>query len=140
MSDGRLSGKLVSHHFWPRCSNCSHYQECKAGTPKNQDFPYAWHWIRESVSFPEGDLILNSWVGVLETKERHKSCYQVNTLETLPLQNTHFQYLELEQERCQLNTEMVSHKRQNTYDKRIVALYQRYVDVINTQQKLIGFN
>lgn len=138
MSDGNLTGKLVPHDFWPACANCAHYHQCKSGPPRHPAFPHTWHWERKFATFPDGDLVLVSWVGTTAIGQPHSGCsdYQVASQCILPLQDSHRQYLALEEERQQLETELDRYERQGLYNEEVETLYRRHEAILRAQQWL----
>jgi len=87
MTTGNLVGKIVPRNFWPRCSNCAHYAECRSGDQASRQdgrslgarhpaFPHTWHWGHEAVSLPGGELlVLRSWVGTAAIGQPHTGCH-----------------------------------------------------------------
>jgi hypothetical protein len=70
---GNLEKQLVARDFWPSCSNCRHVEACNTH-PQHPAYPHTWHWGKEAVSFPDGELILRSWVGTAATGQPHTGC------------------------------------------------------------------
>lgn len=107
MSEGNLTNKLVAPGFWPACSNCVHNEEC-ARKPKHDAYPHSWHWGREAVTFPEGDLVLVSWVGTLEIGAAHTGCtsYEVSADQVVAPGDKHREYLQLEGERREIDARL----------------------------------
>jgi hypothetical protein len=138
MSDGNLADKLVLRDFWPACANCTHYQECRGGAPRHPAFPHTWHWGREVAAFPDGDLILVSWVGTIAIGQPHTGCqdYQVDSQHMLPLQDRHRQYLALEEERRRLEAELNQFEQQGLYNEHVEALYEQYEGILEAQDQL----
>src|SRR5215510_12265079 len=70
--DGQLEKQLVARDFWPACSTCRHVEACKT-RPQHPAYPHTWHWGKEAVSFPDGELILRSWVGTAAMASRTRA-------------------------------------------------------------------
>ncbi len=139
MSNGNLQGKVVSHGFWPTCENCRLFQACKI-QPRHEAYPHSWHWGHDFVSFPEGELILRSWVGSSVIGQPHTGChsYQVDDRHVSEPQEHHRRYLALEQERQELDTRLNQLERQGTLSKRAEAFYlrlsKRYEEILEEQK------
>jgi hypothetical protein len=99
MTHGNLEGQLIRSNFHPSCRTCKHYSECQE-QPVHPEFPKVWHWVNQTVDFPEGDLVLTSWVGGVEYQEPHGGCYgfEIEADYLIPLQLHHEQYLQIHQE------------------------------------------
>ena len=141
MAQGNLEGKVVALNFWPACENCRHYTTCQK-KPKHPAFPHRWHWGQESVSFPEGELILRAWVGTTAIGQPHTSCpsYTVAPRYVLPLAPHHEEYLQLEAEKSTLDVTLTRLERNTTWSARDEAIYARafprYKEVIERQETL----
>ena len=99
MSHGNLEGKLVAHDFWPGCANCVHCATCKV-RPRHPAYPHSWHWGRECAAFPEGTLVVQSWVGTSVIGQPHTGClsYTVDPRHVAELAARHQHYLALQRE------------------------------------------
>ena len=141
MSKGKLEGKLVARDFWPTCENCRLFAACQV-RPKHPAYPHSWHWGREFASFPEGELILCSWVGTAAIGDPHTGCtsYAVDPQYISDPQAHHRLYLELEHEKGQLESEMTALERKKTWtrnDKDFHAsLFKRYRQILAKQAAL----
>jgi hypothetical protein len=113
MSHGQLTGRLVGREFWPACTTCRFFQACKT-RPRHAAYPHRWQWGRDAVSFPDGDLILRSWVGSSVIGQPHTGClsYEVAPEHVRDPQPRHRRYLALEQEKAQIERqcEPLEHK------------------------------
>jgi hypothetical protein len=140
MSNGNLNEKRVSYEFWPRCANCVLYEKCKAGLPRHIAFPHTWHWGREGADFPDGVLILESWVGTVAIGEPHTGChaYKVAERYLLPLEDKHRQYLELERRRRQMDAKFVNLEKRQVYNDDVIALYDQYEEIMTQQARLVS--
>jgi len=150
MSNGGLNGQLVVNDFWPSCQTCACYADCNAADKaapryngwsmgaRHQAFPHTWHWGAEAVDFPEGRLVLVSWVGASEIGAKHTGCYSysVERRYLLPLQDKHLQYLELEAERQATNRALEEYERRGVYNKKVQALYARDEAILREQEQL----
>lgn len=139
MPEDSLSGRLVAKDFWPACKNCFYFMLCKE-KPKHPAFPHTWHWARDFVEFPEGDLILRSWVGTAEFGAPHSGCrsYQVAPGFLLPLQDHHRRYLELERELFALNEMLEQYEERGIYDQRVQRLYDRHQKLSQEMESLLA--
>ena len=99
MTHDNLEGQLIRSNVQPTCHNCRQYNDCKEN-PVHPEFPKLWHWVNETISFPEGDLVILSWVGGLEYQEPHGGCYgfEIELDYLIPLQLHHQQYLQIHRE------------------------------------------
>ena len=97
MSTGQLNNTLVAHDFWPSCHTCQHLTRCQL-QPNHPAFPHRWQWGKDSVSFPDGELILRSWVGTTAIGKPHTGCtaYAVGPNSVQSLASHHVEYLQLE--------------------------------------------
>jgi hypothetical protein len=141
MSTGNLTGKLVSRDFWPSCATCTLFAAC-ATRPHHLAYPHAWHWGRECVSFPDGDLILTSWVGNTVIGQRHTGCtqYTVAPEYVSNLHSHHQRYLVLEHERTALEKTLARLERNGTFTSETESLYQqlfgRFLAITSEQRTL----
>jgi hypothetical protein len=141
MSHGNLEGKLVSLEFWPACTSCRFFQACKT-RPRHAAYPHRWQWGRDAVSFPDGDLILRSWVGSSVIGQPHTGClsYEVAPEYVRDPQPQHRGYLVLEQEKAQIERQFEHLEHKNTWTKRDKAtfrdLLQRYKHILAQQAVL----
>ncbi len=141
MSNGNLEGKLVSHGFWPACENCRFFEACKT-KPRHDAYPHSWHWGREFVSFPEGELIVRSWVGTSAIGQPHTGChsYEVDLQYVSEPQGHHKHYLALERERQELDARLNRLERQGALSKRAETLYgrlfMRYEEILEVQKAI----
>lgn len=137
MSSGNLEGKLVGPHFWPACENCVHSEACKRA-PRHRAFPHTWHWGREAASFPEGQLVLRSWVGSSVIGECHTGChgYRVQPQQLLPPQEKHRRYLKMDRKERELNGRLNRCESQGLYNDDIEAFYKRYDEVLEVMRAL----
>ena len=116
MSTGNLNNTLVAHNFWPSCHTCQHFATCHQ-QPQHPAFPHRWHWGKDSVSFPEGELILRSWVGTTAIGQPHTGCtaYEVGANSVQPLASYHVEYLQLETEKAALDVPLTRLERKPTW-------------------------
>lgn len=141
MSAGNLEGKLVDHGFWPVCENCCFSKACQT-KPRHPAYPHTWHWGREFVSFPEGELILRSWVGTSAIGQPHTGCqsYQADPQHISEPQEHHKRYLALERERQELDAKLNQWERQGALSPRAEALYmrqfKRYEEILEAQKAI----
>jgi hypothetical protein len=141
MSTGNIEGQLVSATFWPACENCVHCSACTR-QPQHPAYPHTWHWAREWVPFPEGDLITRSWVGTSAMGQPHTGChgYQIHPSHVRPLRPAHRRYLALEQEQSTLETILDRLERTSPWTKREEQRYrqalQQYQAVLREQAAL----
>ena len=141
MSKGNLEGKLVARDFWPTCENCRLFAACKV-RPLHPAYPHTWHWGKESVSFPEGELVLLSWVGTAAIGDPHTGCtsYEVDPKHaTEPLPH-HRRYLALEQERQDLDIKLERFEQDGALGKEAERLYerlfQRFMEITEEQRAM----
>src|SRR5262245_43637972 len=136
--DDNLEQHLVARDFWPACSNCEHAQACKT-RPQHPAYPHAWHWSRDAVSFPEGELILQSWVGTAASGQPHTGCprYAVDPQYTTELSPHHQHYLTLEAERRRIDAESARLERKECWTTReeetFAHLLARYKQILAQQ-------
>ncbi len=141
MSTGNLEGKLVSSTFWPTCDNCVRFTAC-ARLPQHPAYPHSWHWGREWAAFPDGDLILRSWVGTTAIGQPHTGCpsYQVHPASLGPLLAAHRRYLTLEHEKSTLDALLDRLERTTPWTKREEQRYRyalhQYQAVLQEQAAL----
>jgi hypothetical protein len=141
MSHGNLAGKLVSREFWPACTSCRFFQACKT-RPRHAAYPHRWQWGRDAVSFPDGDLILCSWVGSSVIGQPHTGClsYEVAPAHVRDPQPQQHCYLVLEQEKAQIERQFAHLEHKETWTKRDKATFQdllhRYRHVLAQQATL----
>jgi hypothetical protein len=141
MSTGNLERQIVAFHFWPACENCAHQKMCQI-QPKHPAYPHRWHWGKESVSFPEGELILRSWVGTMAIGQLHTGCtsYTVASRYVRPLALHHTEYLHLETEKSTLDAILTRLERKATWgaqDETVYArIFPRYKAVMERQATL----
>src|SRR5215813_1743151 len=139
--DGQLENKLVARDFWPACSTCRHVEACKT-RPQHPAYPHTWHWGREAVSFPDGELILRSWVGTVAIGQPHTGCprYAVDARCLKEPSPQHQQYLTLEAERTQIEVTFARLERQEVWSPReedtFARLLQRYKHILARQAAL----
>jgi hypothetical protein len=139
--DGQLEKKLVARDFWPACRNCRHAQACKTH-PHHPAYPHTWHWGKESVSFPDGELILRSWVGTAAIGQPHTGCprYAADARFIKEPSPHHQQYLTLEAERTQMEATFARLERQAVWSPReedtFGRLLQRYKQILVQQAAL----
>src|SRR5256885_271241 len=139
--DGHLEKKLVARDFWPACSNCRHAEVCQTH-PQHPAYPHIWHWGKEAVSFPDGELILRSWVGTVAIGQPHTgfSRYAVDARCIQEPSPHHQQYLVLETERTQIETIFERLERQEVWSPReedtFTRLLQRYKQILAQQAAL----
>jgi hypothetical protein len=139
--DGHLEKQLVARDFWPACNNCRHAQACKTH-PQHLAYPHTWHWGKEAVSFPDGDLILRSWVGTVAIGQPHTGCprYAVDSRCIKEPSPQHQQYLTLEAERTQIEATFERLERQEGWSTReedtFARLLHRYKQILAQQAAL----
>ena len=143
MATGNVEGKLVSPHFWPSCANCRFVAACQV-RPQHPASPHTWHWGREFESFPEGDLIVKSWVGTIAIGQPHTGChsYEVAPQFMTKPQPHHHRYLRLEHERQQLDARLRQFEQRGTLSETAVQVYNglfhRFLALTHEQQALRG--
>ena len=136
MSDGDLNGKVVRADFWPACSNCARYAQCRAGEPHHPAFSHRWHWGREAVRFDDGTmLVLRSWVGSTHIGMPYTGCTEYRVAESvlLEMQEHHRRYLELERERLEIEARLETYERCDTYNGHVAGLYDRLEEIDKEQ-------
>ena len=139
--DGHLEKKLVTRDLWPACGNCRHAEACKTH-PQHPAYPHSWHWGKEAVSFPDGELILRSWVGTVAIGQPHTGCprYTVDTRFLKEPSPRHQQYLALEAERAQIDATFGRLERKEVWSTRdeetFTRLLHRYQQVLAQQAAL----
>jgi hypothetical protein len=141
MSHGNLAGKLVSREFWPACENCWFCQLCKI-QPQHPAYPHTWHWGKETVSFPDGELVLLSWVGTAAVGDPHTACtsYEVDPRQVTEPLTHHNRYLALEQERRDLDARLERLEQEGALSKEAARLYERLFQrfrEITTEQRAL---
>jgi len=124
-----LEKQLVARDFWPACSNCRHAEACKT-QPQHPAYPHTWHWGKEAVSFPDGELILRSWVGTAAIGQPHTGCprYAVAARCLKEPSAHHQQYLALEAERTQIEATCERLERQEVWSPREEETFARLLD------------
>lgn len=141
MSHGNLEGKVVEFDFWPACHNCAFFDACGV-RPHHPAYPHSWHWGREFAAFADGYLITRSWVGTVAIGQLHTGCkrYEVNPQHAGAPQIHHRLYLDLEQEKGNLETEMAALESKKTWtrnDKEFHAtLFGRFRRIVQKQGAL----
>jgi hypothetical protein len=139
MSHGNLEGKLVARDFWPACENCRLFEACKV-RPLHPAYPHTWHWGKETVSFPEGELVLLSWVGTAAIGDPHTGCtsYEVDPKHAVDPLPHHQRYLALERERQDLDVKLERFEKDGTFSKEVERLYeqlfQRFMEITEEQR------
>jgi len=138
---GNIEKKLVARDFWPACSNCRHAEACQTH-PQHPAYPHTWHWGKEAVSFPDGELILRSWVGTAAIGQPHTGCPRyIVAARCLKGPSPHHQlYLALEAERTQVEATFERLERQEDWSTRdeetFARLLQRYKQLLAQQAAL----
>jgi hypothetical protein len=124
MSTGQLNNTLVAHDFWPSCHTCQHFTTCQQH-PLHPSFPHRWQWGKDAVSFPEGELILCSWVGTTAVGKPHTGCttYAVDRNSVQLLASHHLEYLRLEAEKAALDVILTRLERNPTWGAQDEATY-----------------
>jgi len=141
MSHGNLEGKLVARDFWPACENCRLFDACKI-QPQHPAYPHTWHWGKEAVSFPEGKLVLLSWVGTAAVGDPHTGCtsYEVDPKHAADPLPHHRCYLALERERQDLDVKLERFEKDGTFSKEVESLYerlfQRFMEITEEQRAM----
>lgn len=141
MSRGNLERKVVALHFWPACENCTHHNTCQT-QPKHDAYPHTWQWGTDRALFPDGMLILNSWVGNSVIGQAHTGCtaYSVHPTHTHALDSRHVQYLNLEEEKVRCETMFTRLERKERWTTKDDALFattvRRYKAVLADQAAL----
>jgi hypothetical protein len=141
MSTGHVEGKLVAREFWPACANCRAFAACKL-RPLHPAYPHTWHWGKEVASFPDGELILRSWVGTAAIGQPHTGCprYIVDSRCLKELSPHHQQYLALEAERAQIEATFARLEQQEDWNPReedtFARLLARYKQIMAQQAAL----
>jgi hypothetical protein len=139
--DGNLENKLVARDFWPACRNCCQFTACHR-QPQHPAYPHTWHWGKEAVSFPDGELILRSWVGTAAIGQSHTGCprYTVDAHFIKEPSPHHQQYLTLEAERIQIEAIFERLERQEDWstheEDTFGRLLQRYKQILAQQAAL----
>ena len=126
MSTGNLNNILVAHDFWPSCHTCKHLATCRQ-QPRHPAFPHRWQWGKDAVSFPDGELILRSWVGTTVIGQSHTGCtsYTVVPNSVQPLNSPHVEYLQLETESAALDATLTRLERNTVWSAQDEATYAR---------------
>lgn len=139
MSNGNLINRLVPSGFWPACGNCEHNEQCKV-SPAHPAYPHTWHWGREAITLPEGDLIIRSWVGTAEIGAPHTGCteYRVTDTTCLPLEDRHRQLIVLESRLKSLDKELSDAEARNTYNTRLANMYHQLEELYSKREALIN--
>lgn len=141
MSSGGLEGKIVAFDFWPTCETCTFFAACKL-RPRHSAYPHSWHWGREFAAFADGYLITRSWVGTAAIGQPHTGCksYAVDPQHAGAPQIHHRLYLDLEQEKENLETEMAALERKKTWTRNDeefhAALLGRFRRILQKQEVL----
>jgi len=141
MSHGNLAGKVVAFDFWPACENCVLYEACKT-KPRHPAYPHSWHWGKEFAAFADGYLITSSWVGSSAIGQPHTGCksYEVDPQHVSAPQIHHRLYLDLEQEKGKLESEMEALERRKVWSRNEedfhASLFRRYRQVLRKQADL----
>jgi hypothetical protein len=141
MSHGNLEGKVVAFDFWPACENCRLFEACKV-KPCHPAYPHSWHWGREFAAFADGYLITRSWVGTAAIGQPHTGCtsYKVDPQHVNAPQIHHRLYLDLEQEKENLETEMAALESKKTWTRNDeefhAALLGRFRRILQKQEVL----
>jgi hypothetical protein len=139
--DGNLEKHLVARDFWPACRNCWHVEACKTH-PQHPAYPHTWHWGKEAVSFPEGELILRSWVGTAAIGQPHTGCprYTVDSRYVKEPTLRHQHYLAMEGERARIETTFARLERKERWTTRdeetFTVLLARYQQILAQQAEL----
>lgn len=150
MTSGGLNGQLVEEGFCPECKNCTYYHQCEEAdriVPRRRGesmgarhpaFPSKWQWAAETVSFPEGVLVLISWVGADIIGAPSTGCpdYQVASHVLHPLQEKHRFYLELDEEKRVLWQKLKEYDARGVYDRHVDRLCERYLEIALEQSRL----
>src|SRR5215813_11499242 len=141
MMNGNLEKHLVARDFWPACRNCRHAEACKTH-PQHRAYPHTWHWGKEAVSFPDGELILRSWVGTAAIGRPHTGCprYTVDPRHLKEPALHHQHYLALEEERARIDTTFARLERKERWttddETTFTALLSRYKQILAQQADL----
>jgi len=141
MSHGNLERKVVTLNFWPSCENCSHRATCQ-NQPKHPAYPHTWQWGSDRTMFPDGMLILSSWVGNSVIGQAHTGChdYTVHPAHTQSLDARHLEYLNLEDEKCRCETVFTRLERKERWTAKDDTLFAttlcRYKGVLADQATL----
>ena len=141
MSHGNLAGKVVAFDFWPACHNCAFFDACSV-RPHHPAYPHTWHWGRECAAFADGYLITRSWVGTAAIGQPHTGCksYEVDPQHAGASQIHHRLYLDLEQEKGKLESEMEALERRQVWGRNEedfhASLFKRYRLLLKQQDAL----
>jgi len=141
MSHGNLAGKVVAFDFWPACENCRFFEACKS-QPLHPAYPHTWHWGKEFAAFTDGYLIVRSWVGTAAMGQPHTACkdYEVDPQHISEPQIHHRLYVDLEQEKGKLESEMEALERRQVWSRNEedfhASLFKRYRQVLKQQDAL----
>lgn len=131
MTDG-LNKQLVRANFWPSCQSCVHFTHCRQATePKHPAFPHNWHWWRDAIEFPDGVLVIDSWVGSTVKGEAHTGCYDfsVELDYLILLSESHQHYLQLRFEYDEIDKKLRSYELRGVDSPYVVSLYERSAEV-----------
>lgn len=141
MSKGNLERKVVDLHFWPACENCVHYTTCQT-QPKHDAYPHTWQWGADHAMFPDGMLILTSWVGNSVIGQAPIGChdYAVHPAQTYAPDTRHVQYLNLEREKVRCETVFTRLEQKDRWTAKDDALFattlRQYKAVLTNQATL----
>jgi len=124
MSRGNLERKVVALNFWPACENCMHQKTCQS-QPKHPAYPHTWEWGAERAVFPDGMLIVTSWVGNSVIGQAHTGCtaYTVHPAHARPPDVRHLLYLDLEREKVRCETAFTKLERKDGWTAKDDALF-----------------
>ncbi len=141
MSTGNLTGKVVHRDFWPSCATYTLFTAC-ATRPQHLAYPHSWHWGREFISFPDGDLIITSWVGSTVIGQRHTGCTQYTVAPDYASNPHphHQRYLALAHEQAEIERKLTRLERNGPFTSETESLYQRlcgrFQAIIDAQRTL----
>jgi hypothetical protein len=92
----------------------------------------------EAVIFPEGRLVLISWVGTIVIGQPHTGCYSYSIANSalIALSDKHRRYLTLEQERKDLHTHLDMAELHGIYNTKVEAMYTRLYEISEAQTQL----
>jgi hypothetical protein len=137
MTSGELVGKVVSLDFRPACENCCFYNEC-AVKPKHAAYPRRWRWSRLGVVFPEGVLILASWLGDYRGSSASVECsyYRVACGHCKEGGEKHREYAEFERRRRMLEAEL-RYVSSHEPDVMVVVYLRQELEIIEGRQRAL---
>lgn len=141
MSNGNLEHKVVALDFWPTCDNCLRKKACQT-QPKHEAYPHTWQWSADRALFPDGMLIVTSWVGSRVIGHAHTGCYDytVHPAHTRSLDTRHVRCLTLAGEKVRCESIFTKLERQDYLTDKDASLFattlQQYKAALAAQAAL----